>query len=81
MEMISIKYAFKLTGSKLFDIVMYNTAKDLCTRYPGLRLQYDDNEILIDGMITPYRAEKLKDELGGYDSSLLETESVDLRNN
>jgi hypothetical protein len=80
MEMVSVKYAFKLTGSKLFDIVMYNTAKALCTRYPGLKLDYTDNEIQIDGMITPYRAEQLKEELGEYDSSLLETETIDTRN-
>jgi hypothetical protein len=59
---------------------MYNTAKALCTRYPGLKLNYDDNEIKIDGMITPARAELLKEELGEYDSSLLETETIDTRN-
>jgi hypothetical protein len=80
MEMVSVKYAFKLTGSKLFDVVMYNTAKNLCIRYPGLKLNYDDNEILIEGMITPPRAEKLKDELGEYDGSLLETELLDIHN-
>ncbi len=79
MEMVAIKYTYQLTGSKLFDIVMYNTAKDLCTRYPGLQLKYIDNEIQIDGMITPERAEKLKDELGDYDSALLETEFLDTR--
>ena len=79
MEMVAIKYTYQLTGSKLFDIVMYNTAKDLCTRYPGLQLNYVGNEITIDGMITPARAENLKQELGDYDSSLLETESLDTR--
>ena len=53
MEMVSVKYAYKLTGSKLFDIVMYNTAKDLCIRYPGLQLNYLDNEILIEGILPP----------------------------
>jgi hypothetical protein len=53
---------------------MYNTAKALCTRYPGLQLNYLDNEIQIEGSITKNRAENLKDELGEYDSSLLETE-------
>ena len=77
MEMVAVKYAYKLTGSKLFDVVMYNTAKDLCIRYPGLQLKYLDNEILIEGMITPYRAESLKAELGEYDSALLDTELID----
>ena len=77
MEMVAIKYTYKLTGSKLFDVVMYNTAKDLCTRYPGLHLNYIDDEILIDGMITPERAQALKEELGEYDSSLLESELLD----
>jgi hypothetical protein len=80
MDMVAVKYAYKLTGSKLFDVVIYNTAKDLCIRYPGLQLKYLDNEILIEGMITPYRAEKLKDELGEYNTSLLETELIDTLN-
>lgn len=80
MEMVAVKYTYKLTGSKLFDVVMYNTAKALCIRYPGLKLNYLDNEILIEGMITPYRAENLKEELGEYDSSLLETAVIDTLN-
>lgn len=79
MEMVFVKYAYKLTGSKLFDVLMYNTAKDLITRYPGLQLNYVNNEILIEGMITPFRAEMLKEELGEYDKSLLETELIDTR--
>ena len=29
MEMHKIDYVIKLTGSKLFDVVMYNTTKSL----------------------------------------------------
>ena len=30
MEMHKVEYVIQLTGSKLFDVVMYNTAKNLC---------------------------------------------------
>ena len=71
MEMASVKYSIKLTGSKLFDVVMYNTAKDLCVRYPGLQLSYTHDEILLAGMITPDKADVLRVEMGEYNSEAL----------
>lgn len=49
-----IEYRIPLTGSKLFDIVMYNTATKLCEKYPGLSFKYDTKEILIYGELNDY---------------------------
>ncbi len=49
MEMHKIDYEVKLTGSKLFDLVMYNTAKKLCTDFPGLDFDYGKTSIRIFG--------------------------------
>ena len=43
MELKKVEYTIQLTGSKLFDIVMYNTAKKLCMDYPGLSFEYNEN--------------------------------------
>ena len=39
MNMHKIEYEVKLTGSKLFDIVMYNAANKLCADFPGLQFE------------------------------------------
>lgn len=52
--MHTIEYRIPLTGSKLFDIVMYNTATKLCEKYPGLNFKYDTKEILIYGELNDY---------------------------
>jgi hypothetical protein len=44
-----VTYNIKLTGSQLFDQVMYNTAKQLCQRYPGLNFDYDIKNIYVYG--------------------------------
>ncbi|MBQ8975491.1 MAG: hypothetical protein IJ072_07215 [Oscillospiraceae bacterium] len=54
MEMHKIDYTIKLTGSKLFDVVMYNTAKNLCADFPGLTFDYDTTEIRIHGELNDY---------------------------
>lgn len=54
MEMNKVEYTFKLTGSQLFDIVMYNTAKQLCTDFPGLDFEYGKESIRIYGELDDY---------------------------
>ena len=54
MEMHKVEYTLNLTGSKLFDIVMFNTAKNLCTEYPGLQFEYDKKTIRISGELNDY---------------------------
>ena len=44
MEMHKVEYVINLTGSKLFDIVTYNTAKNLCKEFPGLEMEYTDEK-------------------------------------
>lgn len=54
MEMHKVEYTLNLTGSKLFDVVMFNTAKKLCAEYPGLQFEYDKNTIHIFGELNDY---------------------------
>ena len=54
MAMHPIEFEVKLTGSKLFDLVMYNTAKKLCTDFPGLDFDYNKTEIKIHGELNDY---------------------------
>lgn len=58
MEMHKVEYTIQLTGSQLFDIVMYNTAKQLCTDFPGLSFDYDKNTIHIHGELNDFWYEK-----------------------
>jgi hypothetical protein len=54
----------ELTGSKLFDMVMYNTAKKLCADYPGLSFEYEDRKsIRIVGELEDYWYEKYQKEM------------------
>ena len=67
MEMKKVEYTIPLTGSKLFDIVMYNTAKKLCEDYPGLNLDYSDTSIHVYGELSEYWYEKYQEEMFGKD--------------
>ncbi|MCD8001786.1 MAG: hypothetical protein LUE95_04275 [Oscillospiraceae bacterium] len=58
MEMHKIEYEIKLTGSKLFDVVMYNTAKKLCDDFPGLEFEYSKHEIKIFGELDDFWFQK-----------------------
>lgn len=58
MTMHPIDYEVKLTGSKLFDLVMYNTAKKLCTDFPGLDFDYTTTAIKIHGELNDYWYDK-----------------------
>lgn len=58
MEMHKVEYTIQLTGSQLFDIVMYNTAKQLCTDFPGLSFDYDKTTIHIHGELNDFWYEK-----------------------
>lgn len=61
MTMHPIEYEVKLTGSKLFDLVMYNTAKDLCTDFPGLSFEYGEKAIRIYGELNDYWFDKFNE--------------------
>ena len=65
MVMHKVEYSFKLTGSKLFDIVMYNTAKQLCTEYPGLNFDYGTTEIRIYGELDDFWYNKYQEAMFG----------------
>lgn len=58
-EKHKIEYVIQLTGSKIFDIVTYNTAKHFCEDFPGLELEYlDKNHIKIFGELNDFWYEK-----------------------
>ncbi|MGM9608275.1 MAG: hypothetical protein ACI3XJ_12295 [Oscillospiraceae bacterium] len=65
MTMHKVEYTINLTGSKLFDVVMYNTAKKLCMDYPGLSFDYGDTTIRVYGELDDYWYEKYQEEMFG----------------
>ncbi len=48
-ETHKVEYVLYRTGSKLFDIVMTNTAKKLCEDCKGLSYEMDDKKIRVFG--------------------------------
>ena len=59
MEMHNVEYVILLTGSKLFDYVVYNTAQQLCEEFPGLEVSYpDEKHIEISGELNDFWYEK-----------------------
>ncbi len=58
MELKKVEYTIQLTGSKLFDTVMYNTAKKLCIDYPGLSFEYGEKEIRVFGELDEHWYQK-----------------------
>ena len=65
MEMHKVEYSLQLTGSQLFDIVMYNTAKKLCSDFPGLKCDYDKTNIRIYGELNDFWYEKYQEAMFG----------------
>lgn len=65
MDFHKVEYTIKLTGSKLFDIVMYNTAKKLCQDYPGLDFDYNTTEIRVFGELDDFWYKKYQEEMFG----------------
>lgn len=65
MEIRKVEYTIRLTGSKLFDMVMYNTAKKLCDDFPGLRFEYDEREIRVYGELNEYWYGKYQETMFG----------------
>lgn len=64
MEMHKVEYIINLTGSKLFDIVTYNTAKGLCEEFPGLEMAYlDEKHIRIFGELNDFWYEKYQQKM------------------
>ena len=49
--MHEIDFIVPLSGSKLFDMNAYVTAKKLCAKFPGLQFDYDDKQIHIHGSL------------------------------
>ena len=56
-----VEFEVKLTGSKLFDLVMYNTARKLCADFPGLDFDYGKTEIKISGELNDYWYDKFNE--------------------
>ncbi len=55
VHMNPIDFSVPLSGSQLFDINAYVTAKDLCKRFPGLQCDYEDKKkIRIYGELSDY---------------------------
>lgn len=65
MEMHKVEYTLQLTGSKLFDLVLYNSAKKLCIEYPGLNFEYGETSIRVFGELDEYWYEKYQLEMFG----------------
>ena len=65
MAMNKVEYTIPLTGSKLFDMVMYNTATRLCTDYPGLQFEYSKTEIRVFGELEDLWYAKYQEEMFG----------------
>ena len=65
MTMHKGEYTINLTGSKLFDVVMYNTAKKLCMDYPGLSFDYGEKTIRVYGELDDYWYEKYQEAMFG----------------
>lgn len=68
MEMHKVEYVLHLTGSQLFDIVMYNTAKQLCSEFPGLTFDYDKTSITIHGELNDFWYEKYQAAMFGKEN-------------
>lgn len=65
MGMHKVTYNIPLTGSQLFDMVMYNTAKKLCEDYPGLEFEYDIKNIYVYGQLDDEHYAKYQEEMFG----------------
>lgn len=65
MSIHKVEYTIHLTGSKLFDMVMYNTATKLCQDYPGLQFEYSTTEIRVYGELEDYWYEKYQEAMFG----------------
>ena len=64
MEMHKVEYEIQLTGSKLFDVVTFNTVNKLCGEFPGLEMKYvDDKHICIFGELNDFWYEKYKEKM------------------
>lgn len=65
VSMHKVEYTIHLTGSKLFDMVMYNTATKLCQDYPGLQFEYGTTEIRVYGELEDFWYEKYQEAMFG----------------
>ena len=63
-----VEYTLQLTGSQLFDIVMYNTAKKLCGDFPGLKFDYNETNIRIYGELSDFWYEKYQEAMFGKEN-------------
>lgn len=61
MDLHKVEYVIPLTGSKLFDMVMRNTAEKLCADFPGLNLEYDAMSIRVYGELDDENYEKYQE--------------------
>lgn len=71
MAMNKVDYKVYRSGSKLFDIVMVNTAKKLCAVCPGLQYTVDEKEIKIFGELDDENYKKYMDYMFESDPDLM----------
>lgn len=63
--MHEVEYTLLLTGSKLFDLTMLNTAKQLCADYPGLSYEEGPATIRVFGQLDDAAYEKYQNQMFG----------------
>lgn len=56
--MNSVDFTIKLSGSKLFDLYTLATAKKLVEKFPGLKYEFNDDEVRIFGELNDYWYDK-----------------------
>lgn len=74
MSVHKINQNIKLSGSQLFDMVMYNTVKKVCQEYPGLEFDYDITNIYIYGALDDEEYARYQKEVNGIDVNDQETD-------
>ena len=73
MGMHQIDYKVMRTGSRLFDIVMINAAKRICTDLPGISYEVAPKEIRITGELNDEDYAKYEKFMFGGDELYEET--------
>lgn len=73
MEMHKVSYTVSRTGSKLFDQVMINAAKEICSQLAGITCETTDREIRITGALNDEDFARYQAFMFGGDELLDET--------
>lgn len=63
--MHQVEYIIPLSGSKLFDMVMFQTADKLCQEFPGLKQEVPGGKIRITGELDDEAYESYRKKMFG----------------